>query len=72
MTTPDHATQADDAVEAVEELAGQLDHTDRLITELMDRVDALEAEPAAFQARDDMAGTAGTARRNQGLHWGPR
>ena len=31
-----------------DELAAQLDHADKLITELMDRVDALEAELACY------------------------
>lgn len=35
-----------------DELAAQLDHADRLITELMDRVDALEAELACYWLAD--------------------
>jgi hypothetical protein len=35
-----------------DELAAQLDHADRLITELMDRVDRLEAELAFYWLAD--------------------
>jgi hypothetical protein len=35
-----------------DELASQLEHADRLITELMDRVDALEVELACYWLAD--------------------
>ena len=38
----------DDIFDEPDELAAQLDPTDRLITELMNRVDALEAELACY------------------------
>jgi hypothetical protein len=37
-----------DPYEVSDELAAQLGHADRLITELMDRVDALEAKLACY------------------------
>ncbi len=46
-------TPNDDIDEEVDELAAQLEHADRLITELMDRVDALEAELAACRLNHD-------------------
>lgn len=42
----------DDNDEDVNELAAQLEHADRLITELMDRVDALEVELACYWLAD--------------------
>jgi hypothetical protein len=51
-------TPNDDIDEEVDELAAQLEHADRLITELMDRVDALEAELAACRLNHDANETA--------------
>ena len=51
-------TPNDDIDEDVDELTAQLDHADRLITELMDRVDALEAELAACRVNHDASETA--------------
>ena len=45
----------DDVFDDPAELAAQLDHADRLIAELMDRVDALEAELAGFRCDVDNA-----------------
>jgi hypothetical protein len=38
----------DDGYEDADKLAAQLDHADRIINELMRRVDALEAELACY------------------------
>jgi hypothetical protein len=40
------------------ELAAQLEHADRLITELMDRVDAREVELALYWLADAAGGAA--------------
>ena len=44
MTTTSHAHQT------LEELIAQLDHADRLITEMAERIDALEAEIVRLRA----------------------
>jgi hypothetical protein len=49
---------SDDSFEDADELAAQLEHADRLITELMDRVDALEAELACYRLTDAADGAA--------------
>lgn len=49
---------ADESFDDPDELVAQLEHADRLITELMDRVDALEAELACYWLADAMGDTA--------------
>lgn len=50
MATGDH--NVFDDPDDPDELAAQLEHADRLITELMRRVDALEAELACYWLAD--------------------
>lgn len=47
-----------DSYDDPDELAAQLEHAERLITELMDRVDALEVELACYWLAEAMGDTA--------------